>query len=88
MVEGFLLGRIALERGHVPPWDAKFTAIIEPHLADTAVGGKDDAPMAAGDAAQLPIPETLVQRSFRRVRIEKRGQIHVGNRHQPPPDPL
>src|SRR3989304_3831732 len=53
MVKWLFLSRIALQRGDITPGDAECAVSVEADLADTALAGEDDAPVAAGGALYL-----------------------------------
>lgn len=61
MKEGFLLGRVAGERGHVVCRHAQMPALVEADFADTALTFLDEAAMAAGITLQGVARQVLGQ---------------------------
>ena len=53
--EGLFLGRIALQRGHVPSRHVENAVLIEAYLADAAATGLYETAMSAGEAAHRSV---------------------------------
>jgi len=68
--ERFLLGRVALERRHVPGRRVQRPFLIEAHLADAAPVRLHETAMAAREAPDRPALQLFDQLGFPHARIQ------------------
>ena len=74
-----LLDGIALKSGDVSEWNLQFTGIVEAHFANPAPAFRNEAAMAAGNAAYPP-RFALPQCAADREAIQRVGESLVGDR--------
>src|SRR5207249_11151976 len=65
--EGLLLDRVELQGPHVAPGHLEHAALVEADAAYAVEAGRDDAPVAAGEAPDAVVGKLLVQLALGRA---------------------
>jgi hypothetical protein len=81
--EGLLLDGIDLERAHVPVRDLEGPRLVESDAADPVLARRNQAAMAAREAADTLLRQFLVQVPLARAAGEEIGQRRSPGRHKP-----